>query len=77
MFDWENDVFLSAWDKKYVITNLRPGSNSFDAEMFTELRKEIDQSGANVSGVSCCILVRCPTSFYSSQESDHRADAGT
>jgi hypothetical protein len=56
MFDWENDVFLSTWDKKYVSTNLRPGSKDFDAESFQELQEEIDRSG-NVTGVSYCILV--------------------
>jgi hypothetical protein len=60
MFDWENDVFLSTWDKKYVTTNLRPGSKDFDAESFKELQKEIDDSG-NVTGVSYCILVWYPT----------------
>ncbi|KAJ6071581.1 hypothetical protein N7499_009595 [Penicillium canescens] len=44
MFDWENDVFLSTWDKKYVSTNLRPGSKDFDAESFKELQQEIDRS---------------------------------
>jgi hypothetical protein len=57
MFHWEKDEFLSAWDKTYVSTNIKPGCNPFDVSTFTALKDQLDQAGPDLSPISACIIV--------------------
>jgi len=41
MADWDNDEFMSSWDKKYVSTNLKPGSKPYDKNFFHKLNAEL------------------------------------
>lgn len=58
MFDWENDEFLSIWDKTYVSTNVKPGDPPFDVGTFTALVDQLNQAAPEISSVSHCIIVR-------------------
>jgi hypothetical protein len=58
MFDWENDEFLSSWDRTYVSTNVKIGCTPFDLGTFSALMDNLNQAGPDISSISYCIIVR-------------------
>ncbi|EXJ96303.1 hypothetical protein A1O1_01429 [Capronia coronata CBS 617.96] len=41
MSNWDQDEFMSQWDKKYVSTNVKTGSRPYDKEVFLKLDKDL------------------------------------
>lgn len=64
MFDWENDEFLSSWDKAYVSTNVNPGDTPFDINTFVTLLDQLNQAAPEISSISYCIIVSGTSSHY-------------
>lgn len=58
MTDWDTNDFMSQWDQKYVSTNVRSGSNSYDKEFFFELKKELISTQPELPDISYAIIVR-------------------
>jgi len=42
MSDWDSDTFMSNWDKTYVSTNLKAGTQAYDATVFKDLQRQLD-----------------------------------
>ena len=64
MFDWENDEFLSSWDKTYVSTNVNPGDTPFDINTFATLLDQLNQAAPEISSISSCIIVSGSSPYY-------------
>ena len=58
MADWDEDSFMSQWDEKYVSTNVRSGSRSYDKDFFSTLTDDLTTSEPKLQDVSYCIVVR-------------------
>ncbi|KAF4218738.1 hypothetical protein CNMCM8980_004503 [Aspergillus fumigatiaffinis] len=56
MFDWENDEFLSSWDRTYVSTNVKLGCTPFDLGTFSALMDNLNQAGPDMPSISYCII---------------------
>ncbi|KAG4435703.1 hypothetical protein IFR05_008815 [Cadophora sp. M221] len=65
MCDWDTDVTMSAWDAKYVSTNVKLGSRPYDKDFFLALNNELTSSSQEllscshaIIAVACCAVSR-------------------
>ena len=58
MTDWDKDDFMSQWDKKYVSTNVKPGSQPYNKDLFLELNSELGLSVPGLKNVAYTLIVR-------------------
>lgn len=65
MSKWEQDDFMSEWDKKYVSTNVRSGSRAYEPDLFLGLNKDL-ASQPELQHISHAIIVCTKTPFQSS-----------
>lgn len=61
MTDWDQDAFLSEWDKKYVSTNVKAGSRPYDKDFFLALNSELANSRPELQNYGYAIIVRLQT----------------
>lgn len=54
--NWDEDEFMSNWDKTYVATNLKPGANPYEKDSFTRLNDELSRRPDSAK-ISHCITV--------------------
>ncbi|KIV87319.1 hypothetical protein PV11_02874 [Exophiala sideris] len=57
MANWDKDDFMSQWDKKYVSTNVKSGSQPYSSELFMEVHSALVSSQAELIDVSYTIIV--------------------
>ncbi|BCS30687.1 uncharacterized protein APUU_80990S [Aspergillus puulaauensis] len=58
--DWDQDNFMAEWDKKYVSTNVKAGSRSYDRDLFIALASHLASSHAELKDIaSAVIAVSC------------------
>lgn len=58
MLDWNDDLFMSEWDAKYVSTNVKPQARKYDRGMFLELNSKLASSHPELKSCSHAIIVR-------------------
>ncbi|KAK4941035.1 hypothetical protein LTR10_018956 [Elasticomyces elasticus] len=56
MADWSRDEFMSAWDKKYVSTNIKPGSTQYGKDFFLNLNSELITSQPELHHISYTLI---------------------
>ncbi|UPK95280.1 hypothetical protein LCI18_006215 [Fusarium solani-melongenae] len=56
MFDWDTDSFMSAWDKKYVSTNVKAEARPYDSELFLGLNSKLATSHPELQSYSHAII---------------------
>ncbi|KAF5250381.1 hypothetical protein FANTH_4414 [Fusarium anthophilum] len=56
MCDWDEDETMSAWDAKYVSTNVKPGAKPYDKDFFLNLDAKLAASSAELSVHSYAIV---------------------
>lgn len=57
MATWETDEFMSQWDRKYVSTNLKPGSKPYDKDFFLDLESRLASSHAELKHIANTLIV--------------------
>ncbi|KAK7887870.1 hypothetical protein LTR67_009264 [Exophiala xenobiotica] len=57
MATWDKDEFMSQWDKKYVSTNVKPGSKSYDKDFFLGLESRLASSQAELRNIANTLIV--------------------
>lgn len=57
MFDWDTDSFMSAWDKKYVSTNVKAEARPYDRDLFLGLNSKLATSQPELRSYSHAIIV--------------------
>jgi hypothetical protein len=63
MADWKTHEFMSQWDKKYVSTNLRPGSKPYEREFFLTLASDLATQHPELQNISPALIVRSSLSL--------------
>ena len=58
MGSWDQDEFMSQWDKRYVSTNVKLGSPAYDPAFFAGLNRDLLSSQSELENVSCALIVR-------------------
>ncbi|KAJ9602188.1 hypothetical protein H2200_013308 [Cladophialophora chaetospira] len=65
MADWDSNEFMSSWDKKYVSTNLKPGSKPYSKDLFISLNSSLVSAqptlkdlGYTLIAAACCAVGR-------------------
>lgn len=58
MLDWNDDLFMSDWDAKYVSTNIKPQARKYDRGLFLELNSKLASSHPELKSLSHAIIVR-------------------
>lgn len=66
MTDWDENEFMSQWDKKYVSTNIKIGSKPYNKEFFVAINTKLATSQPELRGFSYAIVVR-PSKILHSQ----------
>ncbi|KAJ3456872.1 hypothetical protein MRS44_016895 [Fusarium solani] len=56
MFDWDTDSFMSAWDKKYVSTNVKAEARPYDRDFFLGLNSKLATSHPELQSYSHAII---------------------
>ncbi|KAI1610130.1 hypothetical protein EDD36DRAFT_64943 [Exophiala viscosa] len=56
MADWSKDQFMSAWEQKYVSTNLKPGSRPYDEAFFLNLNSDLVTSQPDLKHISYTLI---------------------
>lgn len=71
MAAWDENELMSQWDKKYVSTNVKPGSKSYNKGFFLELNDELSSSQPSLKDVGYTLIVRHPCFVLISQGITH------
>ncbi|KAM5346009.1 hypothetical protein ACJ41O_011870 [Fusarium nematophilum] len=65
MLNWDTDLFMSEWDKKYVSTNVKVGSRQYEREFFVALNSklvtlhpELQSYSYAIIAAACCAVGR-------------------
>jgi hypothetical protein len=58
MTNWNNDTFMSDWDKKYVSTNLKPGAALYNKDFFLGINSELTSTQPELNSYAYAIIVR-------------------
>lgn len=58
MATWDQDEFMSQWDKQYVSTNVKAGSKPYEKDLFKELNDGLSISQPELRSVSYTLIVR-------------------
>ncbi|KAJ9487812.1 hypothetical protein VN97_g5478 [Penicillium thymicola] len=56
MTNWNNDTFMSEWDKKYVSTNLKPGAALYNEDFFLGITSELTSTQPELSSYAYAII---------------------
>ncbi|KAF5581448.1 5-carboxymethyl-2-hydroxymuconate isomerase [Fusarium pseudoanthophilum] len=56
MLDWDDDLFMSNWDAKYVSTNVKPQARKYDRGLFLQLNSQLAWSHPELKSVSYAII---------------------
>ncbi|KAG5818318.1 hypothetical protein H9Q74_003027 [Fusarium xylarioides] len=56
MLDWNDDLFMSDWDAKYVSTNVKPQARKYDRGLFLELNSKLASSHPELKSFSHAII---------------------
>ncbi|SCO91152.1 uncharacterized protein FRV6_15280 [Fusarium oxysporum] len=56
MLDWNDDLFMSDWDAKYVSTNIKPQARKYDRGLFLELNSKLASSHPELKSFSHAII---------------------
>ncbi|KAF4417053.1 hypothetical protein FACUT_12485 [Fusarium acutatum] len=56
MLDWNDDLFMSDWDAKYVSTNLKPQARKYDRGLFLELNSKLASSHPELKSFNHAII---------------------
>ncbi|KAL3476547.1 hypothetical protein BJX99DRAFT_258292 [Aspergillus californicus] len=56
MADWDEETFMSNWDKKYVSTNVKPDSPPYSKEFFLGLNSELGSRQPELKSYSYTII---------------------
>ena len=57
MSDWERNEVMSDWDKTYVSTNVKPGSNPYESSFFMGLHDQLSVLSVDLRRISPAIIV--------------------
>ena len=57
MLDWDNDTFMSEWDKTYVSTNVKPGMRPYDRGLFLKLNENLAHLHPELRSLSHALIV--------------------
>lgn len=58
MADWDSNEFMSSWDKKYVSTNVKPGSKPYSKDFFLGLNSSLISAQLELKDVGYTLIVR-------------------
>lgn len=56
MTDWDQDEFMSEWDKKYVSTNLKQDAKKYEKDFFLGLNSRLVLSNPELESISFAII---------------------
>lgn len=59
MADWNNDEFMSQWDKDYVSTNLKQDAQAYSKGNLVGIHSELVSQHPELEHVACSLIV-CP-----------------
>ncbi|KEF54720.1 uncharacterized protein A1O9_09162 [Exophiala aquamarina CBS 119918] len=57
MASWDTEEFMSQWDKKYVSTNVRPGSKAYDGRFLLGLESRLASSQPELKNIANTLIV--------------------
>ena len=57
MCDWDQDEFMSKWDRTYVSTNLKDGARKYDREFFLGLNARLAEKRPELKDLSYALIV--------------------
>ena len=58
MCDWNQDEFMSNWDKTYVSTNLKAGAQPYEKSFFLDLNTRLVEEAPELKNISYALIVR-------------------